>query len=275
MAGIENDYHEAQTKEKSLFDELEEQKHEVLKLKQVSIGYGTLQRDAMTTQQMFQTVLQRVKETDLSAELQSNNARILDKAEIPNTPVWPRAQLNLVAALVGGMFFGAVLAFGADYLNPRIAMASDIAASLGLPLLGITPQIPRLKNRTALDPLPLAFQEAVRSIRTQVFLSPVPGAGAQYCRDESSSGDGKTMVAGNLAVSIAMAGRRVLLVDADLRRPQLHRMFSTSRSPGLSDVMAGEAKPTDAIVETAVQGLFILPAGTKSRIQPTCWTAPV
>ena len=93
----------------------------MLELSQKSIGFSALQRDAASTQQMFDTVRQRVKETELSGGLQSNNAKILDRAEIPRAPIWPRKQLNLIVALLGGAFVAIGLAFGLEYLNPRLA----------------------------------------------------------------------------------------------------------------------------------------------------------
>jgi len=261
VADIENDYKTAEAKERSLEGALESQKQEVLNLSQATIGYSTLQRDAASSQQMFQTVLQRMKEMDVSAELQSNNARILDRAETPTAPIWPKTNLNLLIALLGGTFVAAACAFGLEYLKPRIAMASDVDMFLGLPLLGATPQIRGLKNRIAHHDLPVAFQEALRGIRTQLFLSPIPAAARSITVTSTGSGEGKTMVATNLAMSIAMTGRRVLLVDADMRRPQIHDIFDIPRSPGLSNVVAGDTKPTEALIEGPVSGLFLMPAG--------------
>jgi capsular exopolysaccharide synthesis family protein len=266
--GVEHEYKAAEAKERSLAEALEAQKREVLQLNQASIGYTTLQRDASSNQQMFQTVLQRMKEMDLSAELQANNARILDRAEVPLLPIWPKTQLNLLIALLGGAFAGAVSAFAIEYLKPRIAMASDVDMFLGLPLLGTTPRIRGLKKRIAHEDLPASFQEAVRGIRTQLFLSPIPAAARSITVTSTVAGEGKTMLATNLAMSIAMTGRRVLLVDADMRRPQVHNIFGVPRSPGLSDVMVGDTKPTDALVNGPVRGLFLLPAGV-SVANPT------
>jgi capsular exopolysaccharide synthesis family protein len=262
VSGVENDFRTADAKESSLDRALEEQKREVLRLNQASIGYATLQRDASSTQQMFQTVLQRMKEMDLAAELQSNNARILDHAEVPTVPIWPRTRLNLVIAFFGGLFVAMMTALGLDYLKPRIAIPSDIPGLLNLPLLGVTPRIRGLKQRIAHHDLPVAFQEALRDIRTQLFLSPIRGAARSLTVTSTASGEGKTMVATNLAMSIAMTGRRVLLVDADMRRPQVHNIFTgISRSPGLSDVMQGKQKPMDVLVDGPVKGLVLMPAG--------------
>ena len=229
VEGIRNDYEAAQDKERRMTAALEGQKRELLALNQQSIEFGELQRDAASTQQMFEAVRQRVKETELGSELQSNNARVLDAAEVPRIPVWPRKQLNLIIALLGGGFLAVGLAFGVEYANPRITRADDIAQALGLPLLGAVPQIRGWENRpVSLDALPPSFQEALRSIRTRIFLSPLV-AGRSIAVTSSIAGEGKSMVASNLAASMARGGRRVLLVDADFRRPQLH--FRSTR-PG-------------------------------------------
>jgi capsular exopolysaccharide synthesis family protein len=113
-----------------------------------------------------------------------------------------------------------------------------------------------------MDAMPPPFQEAVRDIRTRIFLSPVAAAARTLAVTSTNAQEGKTLVASNLAVSLAMAGRRVLLIDADLRRPQLHRIFNIPRSPGLSEVMAGDARPSEALLQpSSVAGLFVLPAG--------------
>jgi capsular exopolysaccharide synthesis family protein len=105
------------------------------------------------------------------------------------------------------------------------------------------------------------LRESFRSIRTRIFLSPIAANAQSMAVTSTNPGEGKTMVASNLAVSMAMAGRRVLLIDADLHRPQLHRIFDIPQSPGLSDVMAGKTRPSETLLESAIPGLFILAAG--------------
>jgi polysaccharide biosynthesis transport protein len=265
VEGIQNDYRNAQAKERGLASALEAQERDVLNLNRESIGYNALQRDAAATQQMFNTVLQRAKETELAGELQSNNIRILDSAEIPRTPVWPRTGVNLAAAFLGGSFLALVLVFGLEGLNPRIADPEDIANALGLPLLGLAPKMRRFnENRTAdLRNLPFPFQEAIRSIRTRLLLAEDATTPRTFVITSATPGEGKTLMASNIAVAIAMTGRRVLLVDADLRRPQLHSIFGVTRAPGLSDLLNGGVKPSEVLVESSTKGLFILPVGTE------------
>lgn len=262
IEGVKNDYKAAQARETGLVQALEDQKREVLNLNQKSIEYSALQRDATTTQQIFDAVLQRVKETDLAAQLQSNNVRVLDAAEVPRSPVRPQTRLNLLIALIGGGFLAIVLVIGLEYFNPSISDAGHLQETFGLPVLGTTPRVAALKEGPlTLDRLPPEFHEALRGVRTRILLSPV-SAGAQALAVTSAmSGEGKTVMASCLATSMALAGKRVLLVDADMRRPQVHRTYDILRAPGLSNVLAGQLKAPDAVRETAVPGLSVFPAG--------------
>ncbi len=261
--GIKNDYANAVAKEHGLGAALDSQSREVLSLNAKSIDYNALQRDANSTQQTFTTVLQRAKETELAAELQTNNIKILDIANVPSRPILPRTQLNLVFALVGGAFLAMVLVFGIEIVHPRIIDPEDIPSSLGLPLLAVAPRIRRLGDKgSTLHELPYPVQEAIRNVRTQLFLAPhAMGTARSYAVTSAIPGEGKTLVATNLAISMSLAGRRVLLVDADLRRPRVHEILNIPKSPGLSNVILGERRPSEALIESSFKGLFVLAAG--------------
>jgi capsular exopolysaccharide synthesis family protein len=261
VAAVRNDYEGVKSRERGLAGALDEQKKQVLSLSQQSIGYAAIQRDAASTQQVFDSILQRVKETDLSSELQTNNARILDVAEVPRFPIWPRPLINLLVALFGGCVAAIGMAIGLEYLNPRITRPDDIDTTLGVPLLGVAPLVSGMKDGIQADALPPIFLEALRGIRTRILLSPVTSVARTLAVTSTNAAEGKTLVASSLAVSMAAAGRRVLLVDADLRRPQQHRIFEVPKTPGLSNVLAGQVKVSDAVLQTATPGLFILPAG--------------
>jgi len=268
IEGVKNDYRAAQAREKGLLAALEDQKREVLNLNQKAIGYTSLQRDATSTQQVFESVLQRMKETELSGQLQSNNVRVLDLAEVPQFAIWPRQQLNLLAALVGGLFLGVSLVIGLEYMNPRISDAGDLKEAFGLPMLGVAPVVAGLKSGfSGVESLAPEFHEALRGIRTRILLSPTAAAARSLAVTSTAPGEGKTTLASGLAVSLAMAGRKVLLIDADMRRPQLHRIFDLERSPGLSNVLAGEIKAPAAVRTTAMNGLHVLAAGDEPDVR--------
>jgi capsular exopolysaccharide synthesis family protein len=260
---IREDYEMASAREQQLEKALGQQQREVLDLNRKAIVYGSLQRDATSSQQIFETVLQRLKEAELSAELQTNNVRVLDPALVPRVPILPRKQLNMSVGIALGFVLAIGLAFILEYFNPRISNANGVSDALGAPLLGVTPRVAALKKgRARYETLPAAFQEAMRGIRTRIIVSAQHGDVRTLAVTSTVPKEGKTVVAASFAASMAMAGRRVLLIDADLRRAQVHKIFATRISPGMSEVLAGEAKPSEALIESEVPGLFLMPAGT-------------
>jgi capsular exopolysaccharide synthesis family protein len=260
---IRNDYETARAREQQLMGALGQQQREVLDLNQKAIAYGALQRDAASSQQIFETVLQRLKEAELAAELQTNNVRILDAALVPRVPILPRVGLNVSVGIALGFIVAVGLAFLMEYFNPRITGASEVADLLGVPLLGVTPRVAALKKkgRRRFETLPAAFHEAIRGVRTRIMLSSSHGDIRTLAVTSTVPKEGKTVVSASLAASMAMTGRRVLLIDSDLRRAQVHKIFGTRTSPGMSEVLAGAAKPSAALIESSVPGLFLMPAG--------------
>jgi capsular exopolysaccharide synthesis family protein len=263
VSAVRSEFAAAQANERELLNALQQQNQEVLSLNRASIGYGALQRDAESAQQIFESVLQRYKEANLTAELKSNNIRILDAAVVPNTAVWPRASLNLFVALFGGLFVAVGLVFGLEYLNRRVDSPDDIGETLGIPVLGITPRVagPSRQLEGPENSVPAVFREALRGIRARILLSPSAASVRTFVVTSAMAKEGKTVVASNLAVSLAKAGRRVLLIDGDMRRPRLHRLHNVMRAPGLSNVLTGSVRVAEALRKSRVDGLFVLPAG--------------
>lgn len=269
VEGIQNEFRSARAREQALVATLEDQKREVLELNQKSIGYSALQRDAASTQQILDGVLQRLKEAELSTQMEGDHARILDAAEVPRFAIWPRTRLNLIIALFGGTIVAIGLALGLEYLNPRVVGPDHVGTVMGLSVLGVAPRVAALKDGPEIiKGLPPVFQEAVRGIRARILLSPAAAGARTLVVTSANPGEGKTVVASNLAISMAMSGRKVLLIDGDLRRPQIHRVFNLSRSPGLVNVMIGDVKPSEALRESAVKGLSVLTAGAESGSSP-------
>ena len=170
--------------------------------------------------------------------------------------------------LVGGLF-GVGLAFGFEYLDNRIRNPEEIKTHLGVAFLGCVPRAAGLeRNEAALisDDVPPAFLEAIRSVRTNLLFSSAEEGTRSILVSSTGPGEGKTVIASNLAISIAQAGQRVLLIDADMRRSRIQDVFGIDLEPGLSNMMAGAAKASEAIRPSAgVKGLWLLPAG---RVPP-------
>ena len=268
VAAVRNEYEAARAQEESVAAALAGQKTEALAMNRKAIEYSVLERDVDSSKQVYNSLLQRAKETSVSGELKSSNIRIVDRAERPDQPVSPRAFFSLLLALIGGTVLACGTAFFVEYLDSRIKSPEEVEAYLGLPSIGMVPALGKSwkdSNPLINNGVPPNFAEAFRALRTNVLFSAAnPGCRA-IAVTSTGPGEGKTMVASNLAIGFAAAGQRVLLLDADMRRPRIHDVLGTAQEPGLSNALVGDATAKDAIRRTDVPGLCVLAAG---RVPP-------
>jgi len=264
VQALRNDFFAAQANERSLQTSLDQQSTEAQDLNRASIQYGVLQRDTTSNQTMFAGLLERSRETGISGELKTSNIRVVDQAETPRRPTSPNKLTNLSIALFGGAFFGIGLAFFFEYLDSRIKQPEDIKTQLGLPFLGM---IPLFAPKDTTGPpligngMPQAFSEAFRGIRTNVLFSSTDAGSKSIVVTSTGPGEGKSVVSANIAMSLALAGQRVLLIDADMRRPKAHELFGASMEPGLSNVLVGDTKASEAVKRTLTPNLWLMAAG--------------
>jgi capsular exopolysaccharide synthesis family protein len=260
---VRNEFLTAREAEDRLSEALEAQKAEALALNRQEIDYGVLQRDAESNQQIFQSLLQRTRETGISGELTANNIRVVDAAQVPREPVWPRTERNLSLGFLGGLLLAVGVALFANYMDDRITTPREVTKYLQLPLLGLLPRLAKADsdgNPLLNNGVPSDFAEAFRAVRTNVLFSTTPDVRSLVVTS-TGPGEGKTTVAANLALGMALIGQRVILIDADMRKPRVHDIFKQTQEPGLSDVIASRSSCREAIRETSVPGLWVLPAG--------------
>jgi succinoglycan biosynthesis transport protein ExoP len=208
--------------------------------------------------------MQRTKETGISGELRTSNIRIVDAAEVPRRPTTPNTRNNLLIGLLAGSVLSVGVAFFLEYVDNRIKSPAEMQY-LGLPVLGMIPAVfdealPALLINAGGPP---NFSESIRALRTNVLFCSADDGLHSLTVTSTAPSEGKSLVATNLAVALAQAGLRVLLIDADMRRPRVHVAFDTPRHPGLSNVLVGNAKFCDAVRATAVAGLWVVPSGTE------------
>ncbi len=265
VEAVRNQYLAAQAQERNLVAELERQKGDSLALGRSGIEYESLRREAESNRQIYETLMQRAKETGIVGDLKASNIRIVDLAEVPRRPARPNTTLNLLLGLIAGLLSGVGLAAFFEYLDNRIKNPDDIKRHLGLPFLGLVPGVTAkdLKHASLLlsEAVPVSFGEALRAVRTNVLFSSADTGCRTVVVTSSQPGEGKSVVASNLAVSLAQIGKRVLLVDADMRKPRLQDIFGIKQEPGLSNTIVGTAKPTETIVKSTTANLWLLPAG--------------
>jgi len=261
VESVRAEYEAALSQERSLVGALESQKREALGLNRKGIEYSVLMRDAESNREIYEALLQRTKETGISGELRTSNIRVIDAAEVPGSPVLPRRGRDLMTAAIAGAILALGLVFLFEYLDNRIKSPQELKRHLGLSFLGMIPKIDASGPTLLQEGAPAAFAEAVRSVRTNVLFSSAEEGARTIVVTSAGPGEGKSLVSSNLSVALAQAGQRVLHIDADMRRPRVHDIFETSQEPGLSNLLVGDCKPSEAVRKTSVSNLWILPAG--------------
>lgn len=267
-AELEATYLAAKQKEDQLRSELTRQKDELLDLRDKSIGYNTLQREVETNRNMYEGLLQRIKEVGVAGGIGTNNISVVDPALVPYQKHKPNTRLNLMLGLVLGIFLGTVIAFLLEFLDDRIKSASDLERLLGLPILGITPALKgkdviEQSMATARQPTS-ALAEAFRSLRTNLLFATREGIPRSLAITSSMPSEAKSSTCINLATALAQAGKRVLLLDADLRKPTIHQRFKLDNSQGLSNYLTHQAEIYDVVQDTVIPGVSVITAGPQS-----------
>ena len=265
VQSVKNEYLSALSQERTLAAALDGQKADALALNRTGIEYGVLAREAESNRQIYQSLLQRTKETSISGELKTSNVRIVDKAEVPRTPVLPQKKANLLLGFLGGAIGAIGLAFFMEYLDHSLKSPDEIKNYLGIPFLGIIPAVRaaelQIGGASGSNGIPVEFAEAFRAVRTNVVFSVPEEDHKAVVVTSTGPGEGKSLVATNLSVALAQAGSRVLLVDGDMRKPRIHEVFGLQQSPGLANLIVGTAKGSDTVRKTSVPNLWVLPSG--------------
>jgi len=266
---LKNTYKLALAREESLRSALARQKDESLNLNKKAVQFAVLQREAESTRNMYDMLIKRFKETSLTEEMKTGNIRVIDTAETPQNPVKPNRKRNLLLAVILGLFSGFGLALFLEYLDNTIKLPDEIKEDLNLPFLGA---VPAFSTNGIPDHIPSelvtvhspnsAVSEAYRSIRTSILFSSADTSPQVIMVTSVSPFEGKTTSAANLSVTLANAETRVLLIDADMRRPRVHKIFGLDRKVGLSNVLVGTVPLEDAVFASQVEGLDILPVGS-------------
>ena len=266
-AAIRNDFEAAQASERALGAALERQKVEVQTLNGKAVEYTALEREANSNREVLDKLLQRSREATLARQLQSTNIRIVDWADVPGAPALPRKLRNVTIGFVSSGALALGLVFVLELFNTRVMSPDDVKRHLHIRVLGVAPDV--LSNGGSQSPLlgsgaPIQFAELFQGLRTNLVTAPELATGRTLLVTSSEPGEGKTVTAANLAVSLAGLKQRVLLIDADLRKPRLHEMFGEEQQPGLADVLKGKTTTRD-FRKTRVSGLWLLPAGSVSQ----------
>jgi len=235
---------------------------EVLDQRNRSVEYNILKREVDTSRATYDTLLQRYNEVGVTGGVQSNNISIVDPAEAPGGPSSPNLLVNLALAALLGLGFGVGVAFLLEALDESLAAPDDVESKLGLSVLGVTPLLNRGEvPLEALLDVRSPFAEAYHSLRTALQFSTPDGTPATLLVTSSRPAEGKSTTAYAIAVNQARVGKRVLLVDGDLRNPSMHRLIGAENAKGVSNLLAGGEGLSDVAVPTNEPGLDFIPCG--------------
>lgn len=267
LVSIKGQFEGAKRQEDQIRAKLGETRKEVLTTQDRSVDLNLLKRELDTNRQIYDSLLQRLKEVGVTGEVTPNNISVVDTADVPLFPFKPRPALNAAIGLAVGLLLGLGFAFGREHLDDSIKSADDIENQFGLPLLGIIPsvkkkqQTPRALALLINDDPRSAFAEAYRSMRTALQFSTNEGAPRRIMVTSCVKGEGKSTTALALAINFAQLGKKVLLVDADMRSPTAHRSLDLQNDFGLSNFLSGHVGRDTLIQASGVANLDIMTAG--------------
>jgi capsular exopolysaccharide synthesis family protein len=256
----------------------EEQKTIADQLAEDSIQYNILKREVETNKQLYEGLLQRLKEAGVAAGLNSSNIHIVDEARPPVDPYWPRPKLHLALGLIMGSVLAVSLAFLTEYMDNTLKTPDEIEEFLTLPSLGVIPTLDELslgRQRRSLkgqggqpQPALLPYSEprsrvweAYRSLRTSLLLSQSNHPPQKMLITSAFAGEGKTTTVANTGIVLAQTGASTILIDLDMRRSTLASLFGLNPEEGVSSYLSGNSDLTSLIHQTGVPNLCILPAG--------------
>jgi len=261
VAAIKADYQASVAEEKQLGRDLETQKAQATDLNRKSIDYSVLQREAESNRQVYESLLQREKEMRVVSNSRANNVRLLDRAEIPGSPFTPNTRRAWIMALLFGLGIGIAAAFAIDYLDDTVKTPEDVTWRLHLDFLGLVPKVHGERHPLLSGPVPHDFGEAFRALRTALVASSGTDATRLIAVTSTQPLEGKTTTAVNIALALAIGGARVLLLDADMRRPSLHKAMRLPNDRGLAELLGGTAKMREVVQRCGDPNLLVISAG--------------
>lgn len=254
-------YQSALQRESDLRSRVDRLRGDLLDLRGRTIQYNIYQREADTNRELYDGLLQRYKEIGVAGGVGVNNVSIVDAAQPPERPSSPRLILNLLIALLAGGMIGVGLALALEQIDDAISDPTDVEKALGLPLLGTVPKVDTEHPETELEDPKSPLVEAYLSMQTSLAFTTDHGIPRSLTVTSTRPAEGKTTTSYALARSLTRTGRKVLLIDADMRSPSLHHIFGVKNARGLSNYLAGDADLASMIHRDFPNGIALITGG--------------
>jgi polysaccharide biosynthesis transport protein len=259
---IRNDFDTAVLEEQTFTQNLNAARADAQDLSKKSVDYNVMEREAKSNRQVYESLLQKRDELRVSSNSRANNVRIVEAAEVPKGPISSGGRRSWPVAIAFGLVLALAVPFGLDYINDTIKTPEDITRRMKLSFLGLIPSVRGDKHPLlASSHVPHDFSESFRSLRTALISKYDAPETKILIFTSAQPLEGKTTTAVNTAVALAYGGARVLVIDADMRRPGLHRPLRLTNERGLSQVLIGHARVRDVIQRTVDPNLLAITAG--------------
>lgn len=246
-ASLRNQYQEADRQEQALRTQIASLEQETLGEQQRNVQLSILRRATDTSRSLYDTLLQRYRELSAEAGVQPNNIQLIDRAETPSIAVSPRLVITLAIGLLAGLLSGVAAIFVMEHLNDTVRSGEEISRRLGLPFLGAVPQIRGGNVNDELKDLKSSLSEAYSSIRASLLMSSRSGLPPTIAFTSVQPGEGKTTSSFATATGLARIGKKIVVIDCDLRRPALHHTFSSKNLRGVSEYLSGQTDLAEII----------------------------
>jgi capsular exopolysaccharide synthesis family protein len=268
VAGVAKEYEIARANEAAIERALGQSKYDIQSLNRKEFQLAVLEREVQQNRNLYEMFVGRLKETAVGSDFQSTVARIIDPATVPGEKYAPKKLQIVVMTFFVALAFGMLLSLMLDRLNNTLNSTADVEHRLGVPVLGVLHKVKGFEKKGFASQLAFfndtqsTFAEAVRTVRTSIMMSALDQQHKIVVVTSSVPEEGKTTLSFNLAGALGQM-KKVLLIDADLRRPKIGKLVGRdAKSPGLADLVAGQAQLADCVFFHAAAGIHILPAGT-------------
>ena len=266
---VEAEYQSALRNHQQRETDLARHKAEVLMLDRMAVEYNQLESEFQTQRTILQSIAAQAREKTMMSNIETQNARVLDPAGIPASPISPNVPLNLGLGVVGGLGLGLAFAFFVAFIDDRVKSSFDIEGVVGLPLIGIIPQIKRMeqseKAQIVATNADRQVAEAFLTLHSSLRLKDESKNAKCILITSTIPGEGKSFTTTNLALTFASHGEKVVIVDCDLRKPNIHKSFKVENLKGVIDVCAGKSSIDDVVMRNVQPNLDIIPAGGRAK----------
>ena len=266
LASVRNEMQTAKRQEGLIRSRLQQTRKEIMSAQDRGVDFNLLKREVDTNRELYDGLLQQVKQVGVAGGVETNNIQVVDKAQAPLFPYKPKLALNAAIGLLAGMVLGLGIVFLMESMDDSIKFADEVEKILMVPLLGV---IPKVKEKVKLPCVALLVHkdprgqmaEAYRSVRTALQFSTADGAPRRLVLTSTTKNEGKSTTALALAINFAQMGAKVVLIDADMRNPTVHKNLSIPNTAGLSNYLSGHGRPGDITRMTEIDNLTVITGG--------------